>query len=690
MTYTVDQHIALKRVSDIAASPDGEWLAVSVQRLDRDGAKYVSDLWRVPTDGSPAVQLTRGESKDSAPCFRRDGALGFLSNRQPNEVKPDEEAEKRMQVWLLPVEGGEPRQLTDEPLGVEAFRFAAHADRLCLFAPVLAGLAQEKQREAASKLAKHGPSARRFTRQPVRHWDHWLHENQELAATHLICYDASGRKRVDLTPDARREYAIEPELDVSDDGRLAAATLRRTGKDREDDVVVVLVDLESRKLRELGAEDGVFYDGLRFSPDGRTLATTRGKRSPKVAFRPLLTLFDVKTGSARQLAQKWDRWPLIGDWTGDGRKVIVAADDDGFKPVFSIDARSGKVEQLTPRASGGAHDHATVLADGRIAVVRSTLLDAPECWVINKNKLQPLARLSGFTSASKWAQSESFTVRSTDGAEIQSFLVKPRGAKAGKLPLAFWIHGGPIGMDTDGWHWRWNPLLLVAQGYAVALPNPRGSTGFGQKFIQGIWGNVWGGQCYKDLMAVADALCGRPDIDAGRTMAMGGSFGGYMTNWIGTQTDRFGCLVTHASIFTMAQFTGVTDHPAWWYLEMGGENPYADPKKFDRYAPVQHVRRWKSPVLIIHGEKDYRCPVNEGLNLFEALQYHGVPSELLVFPDENHWILKPRNIVAWYGAVLGFIGKYLGGARPARRSATARPASPGKRRTGKASRRVPA
>jgi dipeptidyl aminopeptidase/acylaminoacyl peptidase len=253
---------------------------------------------------------------------------------------------------------------------------------------------------------------------------------------------------------------------------------------------------------------------------------------------------------------------------------------------------------------------------------------------------------------------------------VQFFLIRPVGA-TGPLPTQIWIHGGPIGMSGDSWHWRWNPLLAVAAGYAVALPNPRGSTGFGQEFIQGIWGNVWGEQCYRDLMAVADALGERPDVDESRIMAMGGSFGGYMTNWIGTQTNRFRCLVTHASIFTMAHFTGVTDHPPWWYLEMGGEDPYQDQTRFDRYAPVRHVRNWKTPTLVIHGEKDYRCPISEGLNLFEALQYHRVESELLVFPDENHWILKPRNAVDWYETILGFIARDMGAdpRRPARTEA---------------------
>ncbi|MES1265174.1 MAG: S9 family peptidase, partial [Variovorax sp.] len=313
------------------------------------------------------------------------------------------------------------------------------------------------------------------------------------------------------------------------------------------------------------------------------------------------------------------------------------------------------------REHTGSHGDVHALPQGGFACSRSSLLDAPECYVHDGKSdttARALARLSNFTPATEWAEVESITTTSTDGTPIQSWITRPKNAK-GRSPVLLWIHGGPSGMSGDGWHWRWNALLAAAQGYTVVQPNPRGSTGFGQEFVQGIWGNVWGDQCYRDLMAVTDALEKRPDVDPTRIMAMGGSFGGYMSNWIGTQTDRFRCLVTHASIVTMANFTGTTDHPAWWYLEMGGENPYTEPDRYDRFAPIRHITKWKTPTLVIHGEQDYRCPIGEGLNLFEALQYHGVDSEMLVFPDENHWILKPRNIVAWYEGVLAFIGKHM-------------------------------
>lgn len=670
MTLTVDDFIKLRRVSSIAASPDGAWLAVSVERLDRDGAKFVSDLWKVPTDGGDAVQLTRGDTKDLSPCFRNDGALGFLSNRQPNEKEPDEDAEKRMQVWVLPASGGEPQQVTDEPLGVVAFRFAKSADRMALFAPVITGIGTDKQREAAAERAKKGPSARRFAQQPVRHWDHWLHDDPDRANVHVFSYKADGTERTDLTPEATREFAVEAELDLTADGRRLAVTRQTTGEDRVQDTAVLLIDLMTKAGKLLGVAPKTSNESIHFSPNGQTLALVRAVRSPERVMRPTLTLIDLADETERALGEDWDVWPQLAGWTRDGKALILTVEEDGDVGVYRIAVGDDSHARLTSTKSGGGHSGLEILDDGRIAGIRSTLLSPPECFVLDDpddpedTTPRVLARLSGIDPAD-WAAVERSETVSSDGARIQYFVLKPAKA-AGRLPALLWIHGGPINMWSDTWHWRWNPLLAVAAGYALVLPNPRGSTGFGQEFIQGIWGNVWGGQCYADLMAVTDAVGERADIDAGRMTAMGGSFGGYMTNWIGTQTDRFRCLITHASIFTMAQFTGVTDHPPWWYLEMGGEDPYADPERYERYAPIRFVKNWKTPTLVIHGERDYRCPLGEGLNLFEALQYHGVPSELLIFPDENHWILKPRNVVAWYSAVLEFLARHMSGTGPGR------------------------
>jgi dipeptidyl aminopeptidase/acylaminoacyl peptidase len=662
MAYSVEQHIELRRLGQIACAPDGSWLAVTVHRLDREAARYVLDLWKLPTDGSAPVQLTRGDSRDTSPCFVRDGSLAFLSNRQPNEGKADEQAEQRMQVWLLPAQGGEPQQLTDEPLGVEAFRFARQADRLVVLAPVLPGVPLDQQRKAALDRHKHGPGIRRFARQPVRHWDHWLDDGAQSEATHVILYRAPPGApldgRVDATPLATREFAVEPDFDITAHGRLVAITRATLGADRCDDSDILLIDTDTAAARAVGSAAGVNCQSPRFSPDGATLSIVRSLRSTREAPRPTLELIDIASRTRTPCAADWDRWPSQPEWSADGKSLLVCADDAGQTPVFAVDTGSGTVRKLP---SAGAHAQLAVLPDGRAAALRSTLLQPPEVVLLGPDlarEARPLAALCGFEPAA-WAVREEIHATSSDGTRIHSLLIKPAAAADAPLPLVLWIHGGPMTMSGDAWHWRWNPLLMVAQGYAVALANPRGSTGFGQDLVQGIWGNVWGGQCYRDLMAVTDALCQRPDIDPHRVAAMGGSFGGYMVNWIGTQTERFRCLVSHAGIVNMAAFTGVTDHPPDWYLEMGGENPYLETQQFDRFAPMRYIHQWRTPTLISHGERDYRCPIGEALALFEALQYHGVASELVVFPDENHWILKPRNIVAWYQAVLEFLQRHL-------------------------------
>ena len=379
-------------------------------------------------------------------------------------------------------------------------------------------------------------------------------------------------------------------------------------------------------------------------------------------------LYPADGGAGRALSPGWDTWSTIECWSPDGRSVLCTADLHGTTPVFAIEVATGEVSRVTAEAAGGCHGQLVVSAPTsgapRLFGVRHSLLQPPEPFrvALAPDQMPELvASLSGLSpdQGAGLARWRSFEVPGDGGTPIQSFLVMPPRTDA-PPPVLLWIHGGPMGQHHDGWHWRWNPLLAVDQGYAVVLPNPRGSTGRGQDFIEGVWNNQWGAACYRDLMAVVSAVERMPEVDGGRMAAMGGSFGGYMTNWIGGQTDRFRCLVTHASIYHLPAFHGATDDPPVFALEMGGITPYSDPAAFDRYSPHRFVDRWKSPTLIIHGEKDYRVPVSEALLLFEALQMNGVEAELLLYPDENHWIMRPRNTRQWYQEIFTFLARHMG------------------------------
>jgi hypothetical protein len=286
---------------------------------------------------------------------------------------------------------GEPPLLTDEPLGVEAFQFAKSAARLVLLVPVIPHVAHDKQRETAAERAKKGPSARRYTQQPARHRDHWLHENVDLPNTHMIAYAADGTNRVDLTPVAQREFAVEPQLDVSADGMLVAVTRQTPGADRELDTTILLIDIASTKQTVFGAGTNVSNAPVYFSPDGTMLATVRSFRSPHAVMRPTLMLIDIASGTERELARDWDRWPHLAAWSNDGQRLIVTADAASHTPVFTIDAASDAVKRLTSFASGGVHTNIAVLTDGRLAGIRSTLLDTPECLNLLSSQHTPHA-----------------------------------------------------------------------------------------------------------------------------------------------------------------------------------------------------------------------------------------------------------------------------------------------------------
>ncbi len=635
MSFDAEALTRLSRVGRVAPSPCGGWVAVAVARIDEEDARYVGDLWRVGlTDDAEPVRLTWGDYDDRAPAFREDGALLFLSDRprNPKEEKP------RSQVWCLPTTG-EPTPVTDEPLGVTSFRVAG--GRLVVVTRVWPGVDHEAQRSHDTDRSKHGPSGLHYREMPVRVWDHWV----PAAHTHLVLHDADGRR--DLTPDAVREH-LDAEWDLAPDGERVVVTSRAPGPDRIDDLALEVIATATGAPLTLGRAPRTRFEMPRFAPDSRRVVSVRHVRQDSGVGPSRLWLHDVDTPDdpGQALAPEWDAIPRPLAWVGES--LWVTADAGGRVPVFQVDL-DGTVSKLT---DGGVHEGLVALPDGSGAVgVRHTLTQPPAPFVLRGAGVEVLGDLSGFAGADFAGWTE-FEVTAPDGRAVRSFLVTPTGE--GPHPVFFWIHGGPMNQFADGWHWRWSPLVPAAAGYAVVMPNPRGSTGVDQAFTDGVWDNRWGAECYDDLMAVADALAERPELDVERMVAMGGSFGGYMANWIGGQTDRFRALVSHAGIFHFSAFHGTTDFPGWFHLQ--NHAPGDPPEALDRYSPHRHVEGWRTPTLVIHGEKDYRVPISEALLLFEALQREGVESELLVFPDENHWIIKPRNIRTWYGACLDFVG----------------------------------
>ncbi|MEX2620064.1 MAG: S9 family peptidase [Egibacteraceae bacterium] len=343
--------------------------------------------------------------------------------------------------------------------------------------------------------------------------------------------------------------------------------------------------------------------------------------------------------------------------------MVFTADDRGHTLPFRVELATDAVTRL---ATQGAFDSLCVAPDGTaVYALRSAIDRPPQAVVLDAHAPEQEPRALPTPGADTVVPATVHRLEATaaDGTSVPSWLVLPPGATARTpAPLVVWVHGGPVASWT-GWHWRWNPHVLVERGYAVLMPDPALSTGYGHGYIARGWGR-WGAEPYTDLLAAVDGACGRADVDHGRTALMGGSFGGYMANWVAGHTDRFACIVTHASLWDLGQFHGSTDLGVWWEREFG--DPYTDPARYAEHSPAGHVDRIRTPMLVIHGDRDYRVPVGEALKLWTDLSRHGVEAKFLSFPDEHHWILKPANIRLWYETALAFLDHHVRG-RPWRR-----------------------
>ena len=652
--FDVNALLELKRVSDPQLSPDGRWVAFTVQTVDVAANRRPQQIWIMPLTGGSPRQITKDGQANYRPRWSPDSKrIAYISDRGGSA-----------QIWLMDSDGANATQVTTLSTEADGVLFSPDGKNLVFTSSVYpqCGADDACNKKLLDAEASGKVKARIYTELLYRHWSTWAGSRR----SHLMVVPAAEKGAVrDLTPGNRDVPPFSlggpDDYDISPDGNEVCYAMNADPvpaiSTNADLYVVPIAGGETRKITATPGADA----SPKYSPDGKWLGWRAQMRAGYESDRWRLMVIERSLGRVGNLSESLSNWVNSFTWTPDSNNLFFTTLDRGRQNIQMISVNGGAARIV---ASGDSElDDMQLTRDGKMMVYTQQSGMAPiEIYRVASTGGEPVAmtRLNDAAlNAAQITPLEEFWVNSPDGSRVHAFVVKPYGFQAGrKYPAVMLIHGGPQGFWGHAWTYRWNAQVFAAAGYVVVMPNPRGSVGYGQKFTDEI-NNDWGGRAYDDLMAVADHIATNlPYVDRERVGAAGASYGGYMVNWILGHTNRFKALVSHDGLFDLPSMFGGTEE-LWFPLWEFGGPPWERPEDYAKWSPSRFVKEFKTPTLVIHGEMDYRVPYEQALQLFTALQLQKVPSKLLLFPDEGHWVLKPQNSQLWYKTVIDWLDTWV-------------------------------
>ena len=651
---TFDDLASIRRIGAPRVSPDGKWIAYDASTPDLAKNARRSAIYLVPASGGTSKQISDGTKQDEGPAWSPDGkTIAYVSNKDGGAK----------QIYLYDVATGASKKLSDLAGGAGSVKWLPDGSGLIAVSDIYpeCGVDPEciKQKDAAA--ASKPSKARLITGLLYRHWTAW----QDPTRSHIVVVPLNGGAPRDLTPGA---FDAPPfslgggdEFDVSPHGdELVYARDTDPHPELSTNADLFVIPMRGGEAKRITTRTGA-DTSPKYSPDGNWIAWRSQSRAGYESDLWELWVLNRTNGQTRRLAPGFDNWIDSMAWSPDSKSIYITAPEKGTEAIYEVGVAGGEPHRLYAL---GAADSLEVSPDGKTIYFRQSTFTHP-ADICALQKVAGGARAVTLTNDNDallgmlaLGGTQDYWYTGAEGAKVQALIVKPPNFDPSKkYPAIVLIHGGPQGAWESSWSYRWNPQMFASRGYVVFMPNPRGSTGYGQKFVEEISGD-WGGKAYIDIMNGVDQLAAMPFVDGTRIGAAGASYGGYMIDWILGHTNRFKALVSHAGVYDLISMYGVTEELWFNEWEFRG-NPWDNPELYQKWSPNNYVKNFATPTLVVHGEIDFRVPVNQGLELFTALQRRGIPSKLLYFPDEGHWVLKPQNSKVWHQTVLDWFDQWL-------------------------------